>query len=326
MVSRGIATNEQLEAVSFEADFLFQRCIPFLDVEGRMQGQPGRVRALVCPLRAEMTTAIVARCLQELADVGLVVWYDTPDGRALYFPGFHRHNKVRRERESASKIPPPPGHVPAYAGSTPGVVREYAGSTPGKLPLEVEVEVEGNTTTATSADRAARVAEIVGEFGGPQQLGDAFLAVSEAIPARGGRDLLVEVLKRAETGDEHPAKYLRAMHNTLVPLGGKAATAEQLAVTLVDWLEKANEPTYRLFVGYLRRAHTAQVQQLALNVDPMQAATDPARLLPAAIRPGRPSQGRDTAGRDVAAAALSRDPQTVALVDAMYGNTFRRSA
>jgi hypothetical protein len=133
MLRRSIAICEELERVSLEADYLFMRCIPFLDVEGRMVGAPGKVRALVCPLRPEMTTAIVERCLRELHDVGLVVWYDTDDGRALAFPTFNKHNTVRRDRESASTFPPPPDTP------TPGGRPEYAGSTPGVVPPEVKL-------------------------------------------------------------------------------------------------------------------------------------------------------------------------------------------
>ena len=131
MLKRSIATSEQLERVSFEADYLFTRCIPFLDVEGRMPGAPGRVRALVCPLRPEMTPDVVARCLTELRDAGLVEWYDSAAGQVLAFPGFHRHNMVRRDREGASKLPGPPTAPSALPDrATPGGLPEHSRRTP----------------------------------------------------------------------------------------------------------------------------------------------------------------------------------------------------
>jgi len=39
-VSRAIAHNRQLASVSLLADHLFTKCIPHLDVEGRMTGIP----------------------------------------------------------------------------------------------------------------------------------------------------------------------------------------------------------------------------------------------------------------------------------------------
>src|SRR4051812_25514479 len=63
MVSRSIAWNEALGAVSFEADYLFERMIPFLDQAGRISGSPKAVKAQCCPLRDQMTPEIIERCL-----------------------------------------------------------------------------------------------------------------------------------------------------------------------------------------------------------------------------------------------------------------------
>lgn len=271
MVLRSIASNEQLEKVSFEADFLFARCIPFLDVEGRMPGQPGRVRAMVCPLRPEMTTAVVERALTELADAELVVWYDTPGGKVLSFPSFHRHNKVRRDREAPSKFPPPPGAGPDGSGTAPGELRENSGSTPGELHLEGkegEVQVLPSAPAAPAraalmvipgdapTDRRAAVARLV-DLDGPEQLAECYLRVSHALEPENGRDVLVEVLTRAALGPDHPSRFLRAMHDALHPLTGAPIAADLLRAACIDWLGTADNLGHRLFRGYLRNAKPA---------------------------------------------------------------------
>lgn len=140
-VSKAIAIDVELNTVvSLEADYLFGRCIPHLDVEGRMKGHPAEVKAMVCPLRAEMTVESVAGALRELSRADLVEWYEVDGRQFLHFPGFGSHNKVRRDREAVSKVPPPPktlgeNKVPDYSGSTPGV-------RPAEVEVEVEVEVE----------------------------------------------------------------------------------------------------------------------------------------------------------------------------------------
>jgi hypothetical protein len=140
MLKKTIATSEQVAAISIEAALLFTWCIPFLDIAGRMYGSPARLKALVCPLRPELTPGIIERCLTEMHDVGLVVWYEAAGGKWLAFPGFLRHNKVRTDREAVSTIPPPPlerGALPAVSapddsGTNPGERPEYSGTTPAK--------------------------------------------------------------------------------------------------------------------------------------------------------------------------------------------------
>jgi hypothetical protein len=140
MLRKSIATSEQMAAVSINAALLFTWCIPFLDIEGRMYGSPSRFKALVCPLRPELTPATIEQCLGELHGVGLVVWYEAAGGKWLAFPGFLRHNKVRADREAASIIPTPPFQavvppvisIPDYSGKPPGALQDDSGSAPAK--------------------------------------------------------------------------------------------------------------------------------------------------------------------------------------------------
>ncbi len=105
-VSRSISTSEQLGDVSLEADFLFGRCIPHLDVDGRITGNPKGLKAIVCPLRDELSHQKITHLLKELAEAGLVIWYEVRGSRYLEFPNFGRHQKgMHRDREAASKIP-----------------------------------------------------------------------------------------------------------------------------------------------------------------------------------------------------------------------------
>ena len=179
-LSKTIAQSEQLGRVSLEADYLFMRCIPHLDREGRMPGHPELVRALVCPLRAELTVPRVAQALEELAQVGLVIRYDAGEARqCLAFPGFARHQQgLRKDREAPSRFPAPegngahpqiaasesgpaPGEPPAAVPQDAPVVAhgktpEHSGVSPeasGPDPPEVEVEVKSKSRTTSAAAR-----------------------------------------------------------------------------------------------------------------------------------------------------------------------------
>lgn len=130
-ISKSIAVNKQLRRVSLEADYLFGRCIPHLDREGRMEGEPEIVRAIACPLRSELTTEVVERALRELDAAELVIWYDADGEKCLSFPGFEAHQSgLNKSREATSRIPAPPRR-----GRTLDKVRSYSGVTPDKVRL-----------------------------------------------------------------------------------------------------------------------------------------------------------------------------------------------
>lgn len=129
-ISKTIATSEQLASISLKADYLFGRCLPHLDVEGRMPGTPRTVKAITCPLRDELSTKVVASCLAELAGAKLVLWYEVEGIQVLAFPQFRWHQRgLKTDREAPSKLPP-------YSGASQDLVRTKAGLGPPKLSKE----------------------------------------------------------------------------------------------------------------------------------------------------------------------------------------------
>lgn len=131
-VSKSISTDYELNCVvSLEADYLFEKCIPHLDRDGRMTGHPGEVKAKAVPLRAEMSVDVVNDCLGELAAAGLVLWYEVEGKPALWFKGFAPHNKgMRYEREATSRLPAP-NHPKAQRLTT--LLRESSVSSPAEV-------------------------------------------------------------------------------------------------------------------------------------------------------------------------------------------------
>jgi hypothetical protein len=129
MVFRRISTSEQLGRVSWQADMLFTKCIPHLDVNGRITGNATLLKSQVLPLRAEITAEMIPGLIRELTESkghegdALVVPYEANGIAALWFPGFTRIQKVRPEREATSKLPPPPPRLPTNSGVGPDLVR-----------------------------------------------------------------------------------------------------------------------------------------------------------------------------------------------------------
>jgi hypothetical protein len=153
-LSKSIAYSEQLTRVSLAAEVLFYRLIPHADIEGRLLGDPFKLKSIVAPMRSTLTVGAIHKALVELEREGLVVRYIVGDSQYLRLPGFRRHQKgLRTDREAASKLPPDP----ASPRSTPELLRstpDLVGATRAEVEEEVEGEVNSQVTTKASSSSA----------------------------------------------------------------------------------------------------------------------------------------------------------------------------
>jgi hypothetical protein len=157
-VSRSIAVNEQLAGVSLQADYLFRACIPHLDVEGCVTGNPALLRSIVAPLRAEIGDGVVPDLLRELANATdhtgtpLIFWYEINGTNVVKFPGFERQQQgLRKDREAPSKFPSRNGKEVLLhkRGATPDQLHSIEGGDRAEVVVEGEVEVEGVSAQRT---------------------------------------------------------------------------------------------------------------------------------------------------------------------------------
>lgn len=160
-LSRSIAVSEQLSKVSLEADYLFTKCIPHLDVDGRMTGNPHLVKTVAVPLRTELDAVRIADLLKELAcTVGpegepLVRWFEIGGFRFLEFPGFDRQQQgLNKKKEAVSRIPSTmtPGAVPV---SGPDLLPTNSGPGPDRVPLREVKGSEGKKSEVKKEKAAA---------------------------------------------------------------------------------------------------------------------------------------------------------------------------
>lgn len=140
MLRRKIAHDKRLAQLSCDrARLFFTWCIPFVDVDGRMTGDADVIKAMVFPFVKTISLRTLEQDIAECDLIKLVRAYDVDGQRYLYFPGFHKNQQLRRDREAKSEIPPPPDTQVGDAdegprGSAPGVGDPVGGSTPGGLP------------------------------------------------------------------------------------------------------------------------------------------------------------------------------------------------
>ncbi len=108
-IPKELATDLQINAVSAQAEFLYLRIVPHLDVEGRAPGHPKQVRAIAVPMRTDFTEAVIAKLLEELEAEGVIQWYEVEGTQYIADPRFDEFQMgLRKDREAGSRIPPPP--------------------------------------------------------------------------------------------------------------------------------------------------------------------------------------------------------------------------
>lgn len=120
IISTQVASDQQLNNLSPEAERLYLRTLPHLDRDGLVTGHPMLLWAKVAPLRMELMDKCNA-LIQEWVQHGLVISYPGADGMpVLYFKGFRRHNaNIPYPDEAPSQFPPPPGFVRGNYGLIP---------------------------------------------------------------------------------------------------------------------------------------------------------------------------------------------------------------
>ena len=144
MLRRKIALDKDLARLSRDRTRLFFTwCLPHLDVQGRLTGDPDVLKVTVAPFLKTFTPKTIAQDIAECHEVGLVRAYVVDGERYLWFPGFLKNQQLRPDREAKSQIPAPPEEGDARAsdgacGSTPGALRESTGSTPPEVKSREE--------------------------------------------------------------------------------------------------------------------------------------------------------------------------------------------
>jgi hypothetical protein len=148
MISKDISVDKKINNLSDDTSRLaFTWLIAHADREGRTQGDPAVVRALLFPRRSDITIEQMEGYIREWAAAGLIMWYEANDDLYIAFPNFDKHQVgLRKDREPESTIPPPPaGNLPPGrakdAGELPDDCRKDAGELPddcrkdaGELP------------------------------------------------------------------------------------------------------------------------------------------------------------------------------------------------
>jgi hypothetical protein len=280
MVNTSIARDPRLAALSVEAEYLYLKALPHLDRDGLIWAEPETLWGTVCPRRPEMLQRI-DDLVAEWIGQHLVVAYQTPEGRALWFPSFAKNQVgLRYEREPASLIQAPPGCRRTAAGLVPEDFRQSSGNLPADSRPEVEVEVEVEALTPARERAHARPprgnSRSAGEVAAAQLQG-----LNAQVPAL-DRRILADALLDAESlqalaniGDDNGDRVLHQAHEDAVTLFRMGITTpDQVQRVVADWRKNSwqakggSPPSGRQLI-----AHASQylASQATRSPEPMPA-------------------------------------------------------
>lgn len=321
-LSKSIAYSAQVASVSFEADYLFTRMIPFLDRDGRVRGEPLAIKGMCVPLRENITPEVIARCLAELASAKLIVWYQVEEKQCVEMPGFEDHQRgARLDREAESKLPSSKdkkaellGIEAAHVRTTPDNsgpsksdkrrVSKEKGSEVKRRKVKRREEAPDANAAAAGSDQAARekppakkretwvtpFADAWHEmYGGPMSVEPSVRPLKDAVNALGSD----EALRRWEI-------YL-----SQTP--GRFANAAKFAATLNEWeAPKAGgkAPTPRVTVSDITMARAATLFAVGRDFKLLAFAGNKAEYTAAKLRAQQDPRAGETFDDDLKASRI----------------------
>lgn len=139
MITNEITKDKRINDLSDDTSRLaFTWLITFCDAEGRVYGDPALVLSMLFPRRRDISIKQMETYIQEWHNSGMVVWYEAGGDKFIYFPSFSKHQVgLRKDRETSSIIPPPPGLVPEPAPSNPPEPPQDSGKSDSPSPDEL---------------------------------------------------------------------------------------------------------------------------------------------------------------------------------------------
>jgi hypothetical protein len=225
MVAKSIAWNEPLGAVSLEADYLFGRMIPFLDAAGRISGSAKAIKAQCCPLRDEMTPDVVARCLGELDEAKLIVWYKLEGQQYVAFPNFAKHQRgAKLDREAPSRFPTYSASGALSVRTNEAIAPEQVRTNSGPTADEVRLSKEKSSKEKSSKEKRSEETSRKGRatwvtpfefawkdcYGGKMPIKPNTRALREAVDALGAEQALerwINYLRQTEAQYASAARF-----------------------------------------------------------------------------------------------------------------------
>lgn len=239
-LSRSIATDKRLGALSLLSEFLFLKTIPHLDRDGLILAE--FLGITVAPRRPEVAAADT-ELWQEWVTVGLVIAYETEEGTVLHFPGFAKNQQgMRYDREAPSRYAPPPYHIRTATGLVPASIPTNSGLTPDEVPTNSGVTPPQGKVRQDKLSQEAPPAA--------NEFADLYRFWCDTTTRSGGGDTVSLLAVFEEWKDQIDSQGIRAAIVTAAQAKGMAATPTYLAGILRNRAKaaKSGNGTLRMYV------------------------------------------------------------------------------
>jgi len=182
-IDNKIVLSKQVSLLSDDTcRLMFTWMITFADREGRLFGDPALIRGTIFPRNQKITIKKIEAYLQEMMDLGLILWYEARGDKFVLFPGFSDSQiGLRKDKEPESGYPPPPQNcLKEFARKHSATLPDNFRQTSVKLPSEYKlIEEEVNVSELEGEEEVEEKAS--GVFFEPGKLFQAVTGMN-AIP------------------------------------------------------------------------------------------------------------------------------------------------
>ncbi len=104
MLSKSISCSLQVDNLPIEAQLLFTWMIPHTDDEGRMTGHLKEIKGKVVPMK-DWNLQKIDEYLKIMHNEGLIILWEKDGLPIIEFPGWNRHQRIRKDRYTPSELP-----------------------------------------------------------------------------------------------------------------------------------------------------------------------------------------------------------------------------
>lgn len=138
LLSKSISIDEKINELNLEESFIYTWCVPYLDDFGLLTKSPKVIKALVFPMREDLTSLAIEKAFQRFSESGLIETFED----CYYFSGFFKNNTITEDKRALSefqenrlnKDKSKHSRVPLKPQETPGTSKK-----PQKVPNEDKI-------------------------------------------------------------------------------------------------------------------------------------------------------------------------------------------
>lgn len=107
MIDNCISISEKINDLSLREAFIYTWIIPHLDDWGRITGSPRTLKALVFPMKKEISIKNIEDTLTKFKEMGLFLWEEVNGEMVLQMPfeKFNSHQSISEAKRAKSKYP-----------------------------------------------------------------------------------------------------------------------------------------------------------------------------------------------------------------------------